>query len=242
MHITAIIPARYASTRLPKKPLRLINGKSLIQTVYDAVVDTNLFNRIIIATDHHEIFTHVKSFNADVMMTSVEHNSGTDRIEECSRNINTDLIINVQGDEPFITKEPLEKLILATHDCSVFHAASLMTLFSKDDDVQNINFVKVVCDVNSDALYFSRSVIPCDRDKEGNVVFYRHIGVYAYKPEILKEFVRLPQGNLEKIEKLEQLRLLENGYKIRMVLTDYNGIGIDTEDDLSFVRNAFIRS
>ena len=230
MHITAIIPARYASTRLPGKPLIKISGKTLIQHVFEAVVNTNLFHRIIIATDNIDIYNHAIKINAETIMTSERHLSGTDRIEEAARNINTDLIINVQGDEPFITKEPLINLIEVFKDNNIT-TASLMT-FGNKNEINNPNIVKVVCDNNSNALYFSRSVIPFNRDSVDEAVFYRHIGVYAYRPEILKMFVKLPTGKLENLEKLEQLRLLENGYKIRMVLTDYKGIGIDTPEDL----------
>ena len=231
MHITAIIPARYASTRLPIKPLVNIAGKTLINRVYDAVINTNLFHKVIVATDHQEIFDHVKSFSGEVMMTSENHISGTDRIEECSQKINTDLIINVQGDEPFIQREPLEKLIKSFDDKNV-NVASLMSIITDDKDIINPNIVKVVCDINTYAIYFSRSVIPFNRDSISDIVYYKHIGVYAFRPDLLKIYVSLPPGKLENIEKLEQLRLLENGYKIKMIETDYSGIGIDTIDDI----------
>ena len=231
MHVTAIIPARYGSTRLPVKPLKLIGGKSLIKRVFEATNQTNLFNDIIIATDHEEIMVHAKGFGANVKMTSLDHQTGTDRIEECARNLKTDLIINVQGDEPFICKEPLQKLIQAFNDPPV-QVASIMSLFSNIDDIANPACVKVIFDNNYDAIYFSRSIIPFNRDHQINIPYYKHFGVYAYRPELLKIFVSLPAGKLEQIERLEQLRLLENGYKIRMVLTDYNGIGIDTPEDI----------
>ena len=229
MHKTAIIPARYSSTRLPAKPLKLIEGKSLIQRVYEAVAETNLFDRIIIATDHEEIYNHALPFRAETMMTSPTHQSGTDRIEECARQIKTDLIVNVQGDEPFITKEPLEKLLNSFGDIAI---ASLMHILEDVDDIKNPNFVKVVTDKDSNAIYFSRSPIPFNRDNVSEVVYYKHIGVYAFRPEALTAFVELPQGILEQVERLEQLRFLENGYKIKMVLTNYTGIGIDTHEDL----------
>ena len=234
MHIVAIIPSRYASERLPAKPLRLIAGKSLIQRVYDSVVHTELFDKVIIATDHLDIFRHAKKFNADVMMTSSGHLSGTDRVEECAKKIKTDLVINIQGDEPFITKKPLELLINAFIDTKV-QVGSMMCEFEDKNEAFDPNIVKVVCDINSDALYFSRSVIPFYRNTSkdsATIPYYKHIGVYAYRPDILKKFVIMPQGKLEQIERLEQLRLLENGYKIRMVLTDYHGIGVDTAADI----------
>ena len=231
MHTVAIIPARYASTRLPVKPLKLIAGKTLIQRVWEATINTGLFDKVIIATDHEEIANHVRSFNAQVMMTAPDNNTGTDRIEECARSINTDLIVNVQGDEPFICREPLKKVIDAFADPQV-QVASIMSLIENENDLHNPACVKVIVDKNLDAIYFSRATIPFNRDKIDNIKYYKHFGVYAYRPEMLKTFVALPQGTLEQIEKLEQLRLLENGYKIRMVLTEYRGMGIDTPEDI----------
>ena len=236
MHKIAIIPARYSSTRLPAKPLRLIAGKTLIHRVYTSVITTELFDNVVIATDHLDIYNHAKEFTDEVIMTSPEHLSGTDRIEECAKSIKTDLVVNIQGDEPFISREPLKMLLEVFKDEKV-NIASMMTDFENEDDIFNHNFVKVVCNNDSDAMYFSRSVIPCTQNFEPSVenwknIFFRHIGVYAYRPEMLKKFVSLPQSKLEKIEKLEQLRLLENGYKIRMVMTDYKGLGIDTLEDI----------
>jgi len=231
MHKTAIIPARYGSTRLPVKPLRLIAGLSLINRVYDAVDQTNLFDRIIIATDHEDIVQHVKSFQGEVMLTSPNNPTGTDRVEECARLLNTDLVVNIQGDEPFITREPLELLIDSFQNSQV-HIGSIMSIFTREDEITNPNCVKVIVDRNFDALYFSRAVIPYNRDANTSIVYYKHFGIYAFRPLMLKLFVSLPQGILEQIEKLEQLRFLENGYKIKMVLTNYNGIGIDTPNDL----------
>jgi 3-deoxy-manno-octulosonate cytidylyltransferase (CMP-KDO synthetase) len=233
----AIIPARFASVRLPAKPLRLIAGKSLIHRVYDAVQNTGLFDRVIVATDHVDIYQHVHTFHAEVVMTSIEHQSGTDRIAECVDKFKIEknsVIVNVQGDEPFISYEPLKHLIETFNDTTV-ECASLMHTIEDSIVIHNPNNVKVVVDNFSNAIYFSRSVIPFNRDNGNDIdmqMYYQHIGVYAYRPELLLKFVRLPMGHLERIEKLEQLRLLENGHKIRMVLTDYTGIGIDTEDDL----------
>ena len=231
MHITAIIPARYGSSRLPVKPLKLISGISLIQRVYEATISTSLFDKVIIATDHEEIRQHAHSFGAQVKMTSQNHPTGTDRIEECARDIKTDLIVNVQGDEPFISKEPLQILIDSFQDKNV-QVASIMNIFENIDDISNPANVKVIIDCLSNAIYFSRSIIPYNRDKIKNITYYKHFGIYAFKPEMLKIFVSLPQGTLEQIEKLEQLRFVENGYKIKMVIANYNGIGIDTEEDI----------
>jgi len=231
MNVVAVVPARYASVRLPKKPLQMLKGKSLIQRVYEAVLSTQLFDRVIVATDHPEIYSHCMTFGAQVKMTSPTHASGTDRMNEVVSDLTTDLAINIQGDEPFITREPLKLLIDAFFDESVV-CASLMHPFADIADVQNPNNVKVIVDSRSDAIYFSRSVIPYDRDYTQNITYFKHIGVYAYRPETLKQFVALPKGRYEEIERLEQLRLIENGINIKMVLTDYYGIGIDTPEDL----------
>ena len=231
MNVTAIIPARMASQRLPAKPLVKIAGKTLIQRVYEAVTNTELFDQVIIATDHQQIYEHAESFGAIVLMTSDRHQTGTDRIAECINKLNIGgIIVNVQGDEPFITKAPLENLINVFKDKKI-ECASLMHVMDDHQEINNPNNVKVVIDKRSYAIYFSRSTIPFPRDNEP-VTFYKHIGVYAYRVDMLYSFVSMPQGVLEKAEKLEQLRLLENGFNIRMVLTDYKGIGIDTEEDL----------
>ena len=231
MHKIAIIPARYGSTRLPVKPLKLISGISLIQRVYEATIKTDLFDKVIIATDHEEILQHARNFGAEAVMTSPNHPTGTDRIEECAQDIKTDLIVNMQGDEPFISKEPLQKIIEVFQDPEV-KVASIMNKFENIIDIQSPANVKVIIDKNNDAIYFSRSIIPYNRDNDPNVTYYKHFGIYAYRPEMLQIFVSLPPGTLEQIEKLEQLRFIENGYKIRMALTNYNGIGIDTEEDV----------
>jgi 3-deoxy-manno-octulosonate cytidylyltransferase (CMP-KDO synthetase) len=193
------------------------------------VIKTGLFDRVIGATDHDEILGYVRSFQGEAMMTSPDHPTGTDRIEEVSRYIKTDLIVNVQGDEPFIAKKPLQDVIAAFDDPEV-KIASIMAPFT--EDITNPANVKVIVDNKSDAIYFSRSVIPFNRDNAEGVVYYKHFGVYAFRPEMLRVFVSLKPGVLEQIERLEQLRLLENGYKIRMVLTEYEGIGIDTAEDI----------
>jgi len=230
MNIIAVIPARYASTRLPAKPLALIAKKTLIQRVYEAVAGTELFRRIVIATDHTDIYKHCQSFKAEVKMTSPHHTSGTDRMHEAVQDLVYDIAINVQGDEPFITKEPLQALIDVFSDDSI-KCASLMHTLENLDEVQNPNNVKVVTDNYSNALYFSRSVIPYNITRT-NLIYYKHIGVYAYRPQTLELFVELPKGTLETLERLEQLRLLENGVKIKMIATEYKGIGIDTPADI----------
>jgi 3-deoxy-D-manno-octulosonate cytidylyltransferase len=186
---------------------------------------------IIIATDNEIIAKRVKEFGATCVLTSEAHQSGSDRIAEVVKELNYDLIINVQGDEPFIQIEPLRELILAFEDKSI-SVASLMHKLDSPEDINNPNNVKVVCGINNQALYFSRSPIPFNRDNKSDVSYFKHIGVYAYTKKTLLEFVKLPMGKLESIEKLEQLRFLENGYKIKMVETTYTAIGIDTPEDL----------
>ncbi len=228
MKVIAIIPARFDSTRFPGKPLAKLGNKFIIQHVYEQAQKSRLFSEVIVGTDDQRIFEVVDGFDGKVTLTSKKHKSGTDRVAEvcdkmpCCRD--ADVVVNVQGDEPFITEKPLRKLIEAFNNPEV-KIASLMHKITKG--IEDPNVVKVVCDENFNALSFSR--IP---NSESQTLNYKHIGVYAFRRKTLFEFIELPESRLEKIEKLEQLRLLENGYKIRMVLTSYKGIGIDTPQDL----------
>ena len=228
MKVIAIIPARFDSMRFPGKPLAKLGNKYIIQHVYEQAKKSNLFEEVIVGTDDQRIFEAVNGFGGKVALTSKKHQSGTDRVAEvCDKMAcckDADVIVNVQGDEPFITEKPLRKLIEVFNDSEVM-VASLMHELSKD--IENPNVVKVICDENNNAINFSR--IPNLKSRTPN---YKHIGVYAFRRKILFEFIKLPESKLEKIEKLEQLRLLENGYKIKMVLTSYKGIGIDTPRDL----------
>ncbi len=228
MKVIAIIPARFNSTRFPGKPLAKLGNKYIIQHVYEQAKKSGLFAEVIVGTDDQRIFEAVNGFGGKVTLTSKKHKSGTDRVAEVCNKMSSckdaDVIINVQGDEPFISEKPLKKLINAFKNPEVM-VASLMHELLKDID--NPNVVKVVCDENDYALNFSR--IPNPESRTSN---FKHIGVYAFRRKTLFEFVELPESDLEKIEKLEQLRLLENGYKIKMVLTSYKGIGIDTPQDL----------
>jgi len=232
MKIIAIIPARYDSTRFPGKPLVKLGQKPIIQHVYERAKNSGLFDEVIVATDDQRIFEAVHDINGKVILTSKKHHSGTDRIAEVCSKIECDLVVNIQGDEPFISKEPLQKLISAFKDKEV-EVATLMHKIKID--IENPNNVKVVCDKENFALYFSRSKIPFYRNSQSQFPkpdYYKHIGVYAFRKESLMEFINLPAGKLEQNEKLEQLRLLENGMKIKMVETEYEGIGIDTKKDL----------
>jgi len=223
MKIVAIIPARFDSVRFPGKPLKLLKGKPIIQYVYEQVSKSKLFDDVIVATDDQRIFDVVNSFGK-VMITSKKHKSGSDRIAEVASKIDCEIVVNVQGDEPFISKEPLQKLLSAFTDENV-QVASLMHPIL--EDIENPNIVKVFCDKNNDALNFSRISNP-----KSQIKIFQHIGVYAFRKNVLFKFVKLTMSKSERNEKLEQLRLLENGIKIRMVETDYIGVGIDTPEDL----------
>ncbi|MCF7858279.1 MAG: 3-deoxy-manno-octulosonate cytidylyltransferase [Candidatus Cloacimonetes bacterium] len=231
MKVIAIIPARFDSTRFPGKPLVKLGNKYIIQHVYEQTLKSGLFAEVVVGTDDQRIFEAVDRFQGKVTLTSKQHKSGSERVAEVCRKVvccqDADIIVNIQGDEPFISENPLRKLIEIFADKTV-KAASLMHEIHKDYTDPNI--VKVVCDRFNNALYFSRSVIPFTRSP--NQKYFKHIGVYAFLRKTLLEFVELPESNLEKIEKLEQLRLLENGYKLKMVTTEYKGIGIDTPEDL----------
>lgn len=239
MKAVAIIPARFDSSRFPGKPLAKLGSKTIIQHVYDRTLETGLFESVIVGTDDQRIFEEVDAFGGIVTLTSKAHSSGSDRIAEVCRKMvccqNADVIVNVQGDEPFISIAPLTKLVSSFADDNV-KVASLMHRLKTQ--ISNVNNVKVVCDKAGFALYFSRSVIPFDRDKTTNpeVEYFKHIGVYAFRRDVLFKFVDLPESKLEQIEKLEQLRLLENGIPIKMIETEYKGIGIDTPQDLELAR------
>lgn len=231
MQAVAIIPARYASTRFPAKALALLHGKPLIHWVWSAVTGTGLFAEVIVATDSVAILQAVEEFGGTAVLTRGDHASGSDRIAEAAALLDAEIIVNVQGDEPLIDKQSLQALLQAFNDPEV-QIASLMTALLDPVQLGDPNTVKVVVDRQSNALYFSRAPIPCNRDGIHPVLYWRHIGVYAYRREALLKFVSLPLGKLEEVEKLEQLRALENGIPIRMIPTEYQGIGVDTPADL----------
>ena len=236
MTFTAIIPARYASTRFPGKPLAVLGGKTVIQRVYEQV--NNVLSEVYVATDDERIFKCVESFGGKAVMTRSDHQSGTDRIQEAveKTSTQTDVIINVQGDEPFIQPSQIQTLMQLFDDPST-QIGTLGKPFESIEAVENPNSPKIVTDIKGFALYFSRSVIPYIRGKEhqewlGAYPFMKHLGVYAYRKEVLAEVTKLPQSSLEKAESLEQLRWLQNGYRIRVGLTDVETVGIDTPEDL----------
>lgn len=234
MKFIAVIPARFAASRFPGKLMQLLGGKTIIRQVYENVMATGLFDEVLVATDSEIIFNEIINAGGKVIMSKKEHESGSDRIAEAVADMSVDVVVNVQGDEPFIKKEPLEKLVRLFDDASV-QVASLMRKISAEE-AADPNNVKVVTDKNGDALYFSRSAIPFVRDA-GAVDYFLHVGVYAYKKEALMSFTQWPQSALEKTEKLEQLRYLENGIKIRMAETGYINIAIDTPGDLERAKN-----
>ena len=236
MIIVAAIPARYAATRFPGKLMQMLGNKTIIRHVYDNTVSTGLFNDVFVVTDSDIIYKEIKDSGGKVIMSKKEHESGSDRIAEAIAEMNIDVIVNVQGDEPFIKKEPLEKLVRLFNDDSI-QVASLMRKISKEE-AGNPNNVKVVTDKLGYALYFSRSIIPYKRDETLNPEYFLHVGVYAYKKDVLMNFTKWPQSSLEKIEKLEQLRYLENSIKIKMAETEYNNIAIDTPEDLERAKSS----
>ena len=237
MKYIAVIPARYASTRFPGKPLAMLGGKTVIQRVCEQVA--SILPEVYVATDDERIFRAVEAFGGHAVMTRTDHKSGTDRIEEAVEKIGTDadVVINVQGDEPFIQPSQVETL-MHLFDNPETQIGTLGKPFETVEAVKNPNSPKIVVDNRGFALYFSRSVIPYIRGVEesqwlGHYPFLKHLGVYAYRREVLAEVTRLPQGWLEKAESLEQLRWLENGYRIRVGLTDVETVGIDTPEDLA---------
>lgn len=236
MKFMAIIPARYASTRFPGKPLAVLGGKTVIQRVYEQV--SSVLDEVYVATDDQRIYDCVTGFGGRAVMTREDHKSGTDRIEEAVEKIHSsaDVIINVQGDEPFIQPSQI-KTLMSLFDDPDTQIGTLGKLFESIEAVENPNSPKIVTDNRGFALYFSRSVIPYIRGKErkewfGEYPFLKHLGIYAYRREVLKEVTLLPQSSLEKAESLEQLRWLQNGYRIRVGLTDVETVGIDTPEDL----------
>lgn len=234
MKTIAMIPARLDSERLPGKLMMDLGGLPIILRTYQNVVNSCLFDKVYVITDSLIIFNLIKDNGGDVFMSAVKHESGSDRIAEFASKINSDIILNVQGDEPFIDKLSLKKLIdiFKNDHYKKIDLASLMQPIDKIKDVESSSNVKVVVDNDNFALYFSRSIIPFNRLPNDKPNYYKHIGVYAFKKEALIYFYNSKPSNLEKFEKLEQLRFLENGKKIKMVETIYKGIGIDTMEDL----------
>jgi 3-deoxy-manno-octulosonate cytidylyltransferase (CMP-KDO synthetase) len=234
MKIIAVIPARYASTRFPAKLMKDLGGKTVIQRTYEAAINTKLFDDVFVVTD--------SGLNGGKAIMSIkEHESGSDRIAEAVEHLDVDIVINVQGDEPFIDAEPLAKVIEVFRNDAAKQVdlASLMREIKDEAEINNPNNVKVVVDQNGFALYFSRSVIPFPREKNVGVRYFQHIGIYAFRKQALLDFYSLPMKSLEASEKLEQLRYLEYGKRIKLVETTHVGIGIDTFEDLERARKLY---
>lgn len=235
----ALIPARFASTRLPAKLVQDLGGISVIQRTFVSTLATGVFDEVWVVTDHESIRDQILELGGRVYFSQKAHESGSDRIAEALEVVDADLIVNVQGDEPFQDAKSLRDLV-AAFDRPKVKMASLMCRISEDESY-NPNAVKVVVDEKKNAIYFSRSPIPFNREKSVEITYWKHIGVYAYTRELLQEFTSWPKGQLEQIEMLEQLRLIEKGVKIKMVETTHQAIAIDTKEDLDRARN-FLKS
>lgn len=227
----ALIPARYAATRFPGKLMQPLGSRTVISTTYFKTVETGLFDEVIVVTDSDEIFNEIITSGGKAAKSKKDHESGTDRIAEYAENTNADIIVNVQGDTPFVKKEPLKKLLDEFKDQTV-QVGSLMQPLDNEDLINDPNYVKVCIDRNNNGIFFSRSVIPYPRNKNIPITYYEHIGVYAFRKKALLDFTSWPVTPLEDAEKVECLRFLEYGIPIRMVITDFMGIEIDTPEDL----------
>ena len=232
MKILGIIPSRFASSRFPGKALANINGKSIIQRVFEQSQKSSMLEKVVVATDDQKIFDHVMSFNGNVEMTSADHRNGTERCLEAlnKQKEDYDFVINIQGDEPFINPGQIDSLANMLDPNT--EIATLAKKIMTEDELKNNNINKVVFNMNGDALYFSRSTIPFNRKYPESIDYYKHIGIYAYRVNILNEITRLEPTPLEVAEALEQLRWLENGYSIKVGITEIDSIGIDTPEDL----------
>ena len=234
MTTIAMIPARYAASRFPAKLMQLLGNKTVIRHTYDNTLTTGLFDEVVVVTDSDIIYKEVVQHGGKAIMSIKQHESGSDRIAEAVADMNVDIVVNVQGDEPFVQREPLQKLLQAFEgeDGQSVQVASLMQVLKDDQFIKDPNYVKVAVDKNMNALMFSRSVIPYKRDQQIIPVYYEHIGVYAFRKNALMNFTNWPMAPMEAAEKIECLRYLENGVTLKMVVTKYMGIEIDTPEDL----------
>lgn len=249
MKSIGIIPARYASTRFPGKPLVDIGGKSMIQRVFEQVSACKSLSEIYVATDDKRIFDHVFDFGGKAVMTSVDHQSGTDRCKEAIENISVnlsdeDVVINIQGDEPFLKPDQIELLLSCFQEKPNTQIATLLKIIDQEEELCNPNIVKAIVNINLEAIYFSRQAIPYNRGSEknqwiANHDYFKHIGIYAYRFDILNEITKLEPSSLEKAENLEQLRWIENKYVIQTKFTTTENIAIDTPSDLKKISNKF---
>lgn len=235
-NIVAVIPARYQSSRFPGKPLAMIAGKPMIQRVYEQVKQAVGIDEVVVATDDERIYNTVRQFNGKAVMTG-ECSCGTERVYEATKDNICNIVINVQGDEPLIKPKMIEELVsvFANNDVVM---ATLCKEIVDENEVNNPNIVKVIRDKNDDALYFSRYPIPFNRDGRNDIKYYKHIGIYGYTKDFLKEYVSMEKSSLEIAENLEQLRVLENGYKIKIEETIYDSIGVDRQEDIIKIEEA----
>lgn len=235
MKAIAVIPARYGSTRLPGKPLAMIKGKPMVQRVYEQCRKAMSIDKVIVATDDRRIMKCVEDFGGNAVMTSRKHQSGTDRVIEAVKDVHCRIVVNVQGDEPYIDPAGIDKLVRAFDKDSKILVGTLAVRFAAGDDCNDVNKVKVVTDLKGDALYFSRSLIPSETG--GKFRHMKHLGIYAFRKRFLEIFQQLRKTELEKAERLEQLRILANGYKIRVIETSRDSIAVDTAEDLEALNN-----
>ncbi len=242
MKAACIIPARFQSTRFPGKPLAEIQGYPMVRWVYERALAADVFESVLIATDDDRIVAAVDTFGGRAVMTPSDLPSGTDRVAFVAENMDVDVIINLQGDEPLVRHELLRELYRVFENDDVLMATPVKRV-SSGEELFNPNLVRVVVDKNGDALYFTRAVIPFNRDEDekdrwpDHFGYLQHIGIYAYRKDFLLKVANLPESNLEKIEKLEQLRVLEHGFPIRTVMTDYDSMSVDTPEDLVKLKN-----
>lgn len=234
MKIIAMIPARYAASRFPAKLMQQLGNKSVIRHTYDNTVATGLFDEVWVVTDSDIIYREIDSNAGKAVMSLKQHESGSDRIAEAVAGMNVDIVVNVQGDEPFVKRQPLEKLlqVFKGAEGGQVQVASLMQVLKEKQFIEDPNYVKVAVDLNMNSLMFSRSVVPYPRNKEVDIVYYEHIGVYAFRKEALLNFTSWAMTPLEAAEKIECLRYLEHGIPLKMVVTEYMGVEIDTPEDL----------
>lgn len=238
LKIIAMIPARLNSTRFPKKLMRDLGGKTVIRRTYEATVATQLFEEVYVVTDSKEIFIEIEKNGGKAIYKTTPHETGSDRIAEAVADMDADIVVNVQGDEPFTSKKLLKKLldVFSQEDAEMIDLATPMVELTEEEEITNPNNVKVITDKDNNALYFSRSVIPYPRDTSQHTKFYKHVGIYAFRKQALLDFTQLKMKPLEASEKIECLRYLEYGKRIKMVETQEQSIGIDTPEDLEKAR------
>jgi len=236
--IIGVIPARYGASRFPGKILATIAGKSMIQRVYEQSQKASLINRLYVAVDDPRVLEHVQQFGGNAVLTATHHQSGTDRIAEVVAQMDCDIVVNVQGDQPLIDPEMIDLAIQPMITDESIPMSTIKARIRRPEDLNNPNKVKVVVDANDFALYFSRSLVPFPRDQKENIEAFEHLGLYVYRRDFLLEYSRWPQSHLEKIEMLEQLRVMERGYKIKVIevsqhLSEISGFHVDTPEDLA---------